>query len=117
MDFGQADDHASALARRCFRANNSTRSFDDASHGCEAGATARSLGGEEGIERPRGGLAIHTQAGVADNELEEATGGACAFGFTKAGLKPQDSASRHSIARIEGKVQDDLLRLSGSNSD
>ena len=116
MDFGQANDHASALARRRFRANNSTRSLDDASHGCKAGATARCLGREEWIERPRGGLAIHTQAGVADNELEDATGGARAFGFTKAGLKAQDSASRHSIARIEGKVHDDLLRLSGGNS-
>src|SRR5438093_13740830 len=77
-------------------------------------STTSGLCREEWIECSDGGLVVHAVSRVTHHELKDSLTGR--EPFTKVGFKSKHAASRHCIACIKGKVQDDLLGASRGNS-
>src|SRR5581483_3305607 len=99
--------------------------LDDAVDGGQPqpGPRPRRLGGEEGLEDVRQGVGVHAAARVADGEQY---GGGCRAGRSSSPvradrgvrrLQGQGATLRHRVPRVDGQVEDHLLKLAGVGLD
>src|SRR5258707_11526064 len=110
-----------AALRLAVDKDKSAALFHDAVHHREAEASALgAFGGEERLEDPRLGFIVHPDAGVADGEHDVVACGERGVSTREMfvegdvrGLNGQLAALRHGIARVDGKVHDDLVDLAG----
>src|ERR1700674_1744624 len=99
--------------------------FHDAIHHGKAEASALStFGGEERLEDARLGFVVHANAGVADGKHDVVARGERRVSTSEVlvegdvgSLDGELAALRDGIARINGKVHDDLVDLAGIGAD